>query len=101
MQFDTIMNYVHCEMAAPAPNLIFQLVGNPRGTNEMRWQELTSGHKTLFAFHGSRLDNFHSILHYGLQQHLNKVSICLIIELKCLRQVDHSVSALSPFIFSL
>jgi len=71
-EFDTIMKYVHCEMAAPAPNLIFQLVGTPRGTSEMRWQEVTSGNKTLFAFHGSRLDNFHSILHYGLQQHLNK-----------------------------
>jgi Poly(ADP-ribose) polymerase catalytic domain. len=98
VQFDTIMKYVHCEMAAPAPNLIFQLVGNPRGTSEMRWQEVISGHKTLFAFHGSRLDNFHSILHYGLQQHLNKVSICLVIELKCLRQVDPSLSAKLPFI---
>lgn len=74
-EFATIMKYVHCEMTAPAPNLIFQLNGNPRGTSELRWQEVSSGHKTLFAFHGSRLDNFHSILHYGLQQHLNKNSL--------------------------
>jgi poly[ADP-ribose] polymerase 16 len=72
------MEYVHCETAAPAPNLIFQLVGNRRGASEMRWQEVSSGHKTLYAYHGSRLDNFHSILHYGLQQHLNKVSISFI-----------------------
>ncbi|KDR13804.1 hypothetical protein L798_12102, partial [Zootermopsis nevadensis] len=74
-EFDKIMEYVRCETAAPAPNLIFQLVGNPRGTSEMRWQEVSGGHKTLYAFHGSRLDNFHSILHYGLQQHLNKNSL--------------------------
>lgn len=74
-EFDTIMEYVHCETAAPAPNLIFQLVSNPRGTNEIRWQQVSKGYKTLYAFHGSRLDNFHSILHYGLQQHLNKNSL--------------------------
>jgi poly[ADP-ribose] polymerase 16 len=72
------MDYVHCETAALAPNLIFQLVVNPHGTSEMRWQEVSRGHKTLYAFHGSRLDNFHSILHYGLQQHLNKVSISVL-----------------------
>lgn len=74
-EFGAIMGHVHCETAAPAPNLIFQLVGNPSGTNEMRWQEVSGGHKTLYAFHGSRLDNFHSILHYGLQKHLNKNSL--------------------------
>ncbi|KAJ4434433.1 hypothetical protein ANN_22995 [Periplaneta americana] len=73
LEFDTIMEYVHCETAAPAPNLIFQLVSDPQGTNEVRWQQVSKGYKTLYAFHGSRLDNFHSILHYGLQKHLNKV----------------------------
>ena len=31
--------------------------------------------KTYWAFHGSRLDNFYSILNYGLQQHLNKTGL--------------------------
>ncbi|XP_069672200.1 protein mono-ADP-ribosyltransferase PARP16-like [Periplaneta americana] len=75
LEFDTIMEYVHCETAAPAPNLIFQLVSDPQGTNEVRWQQVSKGYKTLYAFHGSRLDNFHSILHYGLQKHLNKNSL--------------------------
>ncbi|PNF35496.1 Mono [ADP-ribose] polymerase PARP16 [Cryptotermes secundus] len=74
-EFGAIMGCVHCETAAPAPNLIFQLVGNPCGTNEMRWKEVSRGHKTLYAFHGSRLDNFHSILHYGLQKHFSKNSL--------------------------
>lgn len=74
-EFESVLQCVHCETAAPAPDLIFQLVRSPHGKNEMRWQNVSKGHNTLFAFHGSRLDNFHSILHYGLQQHLNKNSL--------------------------
>jgi hypothetical protein len=29
---------------------------------------------TFYAYHGSRLENFHSILHHGLISHLNKVN---------------------------
>lgn len=28
--------------------------------------------KTNFAYHGSKVDSFHSILNYGLQQHMGK-----------------------------
>ena len=72
-QFESVLQCVHCETAAPPPDLIFQLVRNPVGMDEVRWQNVSKERNTLFAFHGSRLDNFHSILHYGLQQHLNKV----------------------------
>ena len=40
-----------------------------------RWLQTVRDKKTHWAFHGSRLDNFHSILHYGLQQHLNKTGL--------------------------
>ena len=40
-----------------------------------RWLETVQEERTLWAFHGSRLDNFYSILHYGLQQHLNKTGL--------------------------
>ena len=34
----------------------------------------TKGERDLiYAFHGSRLENFHSIIHNGLHCHLNKV----------------------------
>lgn len=37
--------------------------------------EKTRGERDVFyAFHGSRLENFHSIIHNGLHCHLNKVS---------------------------
>ena len=44
-------------------------------TSSSRWMTDTREKKTFWAFHGSRLDNFHSILHYGLQQHRTKVCI--------------------------
>merc|ERR1712142_210873 len=44
-------------------------------SSSSRWLADTSDKKTFWAFHGSRLDNFHSILHYGLQQHRTKVSL--------------------------
>ncbi|KAJ9586546.1 hypothetical protein L9F63_028412, partial [Diploptera punctata] len=71
-EFESVLECVHCETPAPPPDLIFQLVRSPHSKNEESWQNVSKGHNTLFAFHGSRLDNFHSILHYGLQQHLNK-----------------------------
>ena len=40
-----------------------------------RWCHNVKDKKTYWAFHGSRLDNFYSILHNGLQQHLNKTGL--------------------------
>jgi hypothetical protein len=34
-----------------------------------RWLAESEESETFHAFHGSRLDNWHSILHHGLQQH--------------------------------
>jgi len=44
-------------------------------TSSNRWLADTREKKTFWAFHGSRLDNFYSILNYGLQQHRTKVSL--------------------------
>lgn len=60
-------------MPVATPNLIFQVASAKQSTSEERWRELARGHTTFFAYHGSRLENFHSIIHYGLQQHLCKV----------------------------
>jgi len=40
-----------------------------------RWVAESQDQRTFWAFHGSRLDNFYSILNYGLQQHRTKVSL--------------------------
>jgi len=38
-----------------------------------KFEELRGDRRVMYACHGSRLENIHSILHYGLQGHLNKV----------------------------
>lgn len=37
------------------------------------WERRKLNASTFYAFHGSRFENFHSILNLGLHQHLNKV----------------------------
>ncbi|GLG99731.1 Poly [ADP-ribose] polymerase [Gryllus bimaculatus] len=71
-EFNLVLNQVHCETPVQPPNFIFQLNSTSNSVQEIRWEDLRKGRKTLFAFHGSRLENFHSILHHGLQQHLTK-----------------------------
>lgn len=40
---------------------------------QQKFEERRAGRKVFHAFHGSKLENFHSILHFGLQGHMNKV----------------------------
>ncbi|XP_059479000.1 protein mono-ADP-ribosyltransferase PARP16 isoform X1 [Neocloeon triangulifer] len=60
------------KMAVQEPNLIFKVMSR---SNEERWNQWQNKLGTLSAYHGSRLENFHSILKYGLQQHLNKTAL--------------------------
>ena len=55
----------------PQPNYILKVSTN----QSRRWKQMIENRKTYWAFHGSRLDNFYSILNYGLQQHLNKTGL--------------------------
>ncbi|KAK2156304.1 hypothetical protein NP493_1983g00030 [Ridgeia piscesae] len=56
--------------SVPQPNYIFEVIYE--GTAEDKFCEKKSGHDLIYAFHGSRTENFHSILHCGLQGHMNK-----------------------------
>ncbi|XP_029378901.1 protein mono-ADP-ribosyltransferase PARP16 isoform X2 [Echeneis naucrates] len=40
-----------------------------------RFEKTRAGRNVFYAFHGSRLENFHSIIHNGLHCHLNKNSV--------------------------
>lgn len=55
----------------PKPDYVLEVTN----ASTARWQERLGDLPCLWAFHGSRLDNFHSILHFGLQQHRTKVSL--------------------------
>ncbi|XP_046398621.1 protein mono-ADP-ribosyltransferase PARP16 [Ischnura elegans] len=74
-EFDTVMRLVPSEVSADYPKLIFQMVWSPESSSEIKWNEFSKKYGSFYAYHGSRLENFHSILHYGLQQHMNKNSL--------------------------
>ncbi|CAL1527714.1 unnamed protein product [Lymnaea stagnalis] len=71
--FKTIKELTGQVMNTPEPAYIFEVV--PSAERERKFKELTGSKKTFYAYHGSRLDNFFSILHNGLNTHLNKVSV--------------------------
>lgn len=75
LQFDTVLKKVPSETEACRPQYIFEVVSTPTSQSENRWKSLSKNKNTLYAYHGSKLENFHSIIHHGLQQHLNKVSL--------------------------
>ena len=58
------------------PDFIYEVTYHESSTPNARFDELSQTYETLYAYHGSRLDNFHSILHNGLHAHLNKVRPC-------------------------
>ena len=57
--------------AVPQPNYIFEVVYE--GNTADKFSARQTGHDIIYAYHGSRTDNFYSILQCGLQGHMNKV----------------------------
>ncbi|XP_053675316.1 protein mono-ADP-ribosyltransferase PARP16-like [Anopheles nili] len=74
-QHDAVLAKCPCFSKYQQPNHIFEVVHRVDQSGERAFLQHSADFRTRYAFHGSRLFNFHSILHYGLQQHLNKVSL--------------------------
>ncbi|XP_011298347.1 mono [ADP-ribose] polymerase PARP16 [Fopius arisanus] len=70
--YETILSKVPSEVMVARPNLIFQVATPNQSSKEDRWKASIKGHSTFYAYHGSRLENFHSIIHYGIQQHMSQ-----------------------------
>ncbi|XP_036591964.1 protein mono-ADP-ribosyltransferase PARP16 isoform X2 [Trichosurus vulpecula] len=60
--------------SVPAPDFLFEIVYS--GRVDAKFHETKGERDLIYAFHGSRLENFHSILHNGLHCHLNKRKMC-------------------------
>ncbi|XP_024423644.2 protein mono-ADP-ribosyltransferase PARP16 isoform X1 [Desmodus rotundus] len=57
----------------PVPDFLFEIqYSDPANA---KFYETKGDRDLIYAFHGSRLENFHSILHNGLHCHLNKTSL--------------------------
>uniref|UniRef100_A0A8C5UC85 Poly [ADP-ribose] polymerase n=1 Tax=Malurus cyaneus samueli TaxID=2593467 RepID=A0A8C5UC85_9PASS len=59
--------------AVPAPDYLFEIVYCDQMNT--KFAETKGERDLIYAFHGSRLENFHSILHHGLHCHLNRTSL--------------------------
>eukprot|EP00731_Ephydatia_muelleri_P031675 Em0023g182a len=57
----------------PRPQLIFELCYSKE--SEEKFKRLSSSYGTFMGYHGSRVENFHSIMHNGLLSHFNKTSL--------------------------
>ena len=56
------------------PDYIFEL--EYQSANSRKFDEYAKNYGVRLGYHGSALDNFHSILHNGLQVHMTKV-VCI------------------------
>uniref|UniRef100_A0A803Y7I4 Poly [ADP-ribose] polymerase n=1 Tax=Meleagris gallopavo TaxID=9103 RepID=A0A803Y7I4_MELGA len=59
--------------AVPAPDFLFEVAYCDQ--MNAKFAETRGEQDLIYAFHGSRLENFHSILHNGLHCHLNRTSL--------------------------
>ncbi|GAB6023510.1 Protein mono-ADP-ribosyltransferase parp16 [Chamberlinius hualienensis] len=55
------------------PTHIFQIESSPE--INAKFDSERRGRELIYAYHGSRIENFHSILHNGLRNHMNKNSL--------------------------
>ena len=55
----------------PKPSLVFEV--NYNEEKNRKFEALKQNNEVTYAFHGSKFDNFYSILNAGLLSHLNKV----------------------------
>ncbi|CAK8676713.1 unnamed protein product [Clavelina lepadiformis] len=58
---------------AKEPDFVFEVVYSK--PEEVRFEQIRNDRDLLYAYHGSKTENFHSILRTGLRNNLNKVSL--------------------------
>lgn len=73
--FDVVFAKAPCLAAFQRPQQIFEVVYREDAHSERRFRENLDQFRSYYAYHGSKLFNFYSILSYGLQQHLNKTAL--------------------------
>ncbi|CAH0405399.1 unnamed protein product [Chilo suppressalis] len=70
---ESILSYANASAQnTPKPQYVFQVCYSNKSAAEAKWKELARNHNTFYAFHGNRLENFYTIMNFGLQQQMNK-----------------------------
>ncbi|CAF1024875.1 unnamed protein product [Rotaria sp. Silwood1] len=72
---ESVLSLVKHQLSVPTPNFAFEI--NYNQIRNERFNNLTQNdqYKIFYAYHGTRLDNLHSILHIGFLGHMNKLSL--------------------------
>lgn len=63
--------------SAETPSYVFKVTYSER--SEQKFQERAADYSLSYAFHGSAVGNFHSILHHGLISNMNKVNLFALV----------------------
>lgn len=74
-KFAEILSKTGQEKQSAPPTYMFAVEYHKESPSELKFQEYSCHLPTSYAYHGSKVRNFHNILHHGLQQHLNKNSL--------------------------
>ncbi|XP_055626580.1 protein mono-ADP-ribosyltransferase PARP16 [Toxorhynchites rutilus septentrionalis] len=74
-EFDSILAKAPCLVSFQRPHAIFEVLHRTDAPSEKAFQRNLHQFNSSYAYHGSKLFNFYSILNYGLQQHLNKTAL--------------------------
>ncbi|XP_031638032.1 protein mono-ADP-ribosyltransferase PARP16 [Contarinia nasturtii] len=73
--FDSVLQKVNSVVPGPRPHHIFEVTSPADSIAEEKFRSHQTNCSTTFGYHGSKLESFHSILNYGLQQHLCKTAL--------------------------
>ena len=71
IQYSLITELTGQVYQVPQPSHVFELKYND--ASEEKFRELQGGRDIIYAVHGSRVENFHSIINHGLKGHMSKV----------------------------
>ena len=62
------------------PSYIFAITYKNASEKQKKFQDFSKSQKTFWGFHGSRLENFYSILYHGLLKTLFKVRLFSMLD---------------------
>jgi poly[ADP-ribose] polymerase 16 len=74
-EFPEILGKSPCVLKIIDPKYILEVNYDTDSNAEKRFQQLAENCSTNFAYHGTKFFLLHSILNFGLQQHLNKTGL--------------------------
>ncbi|KAJ6643018.1 Protein mono-ADP-ribosyltransferase PARP16 [Pseudolycoriella hygida] len=74
-EFELTLKKVDYITPVSVPTHIFEVVSQPNSPAETKFRQHAENRNKLYAFHGSKIDSFYSIVNFGLQQHLCKTAL--------------------------